>query len=143
MKLCKWHTLVFRCPSCGHDSNYAAEIVEGLKINDFSREEVDPDLSGDLKLAATLPRFQERQRIDRHVAALSHPQQAVKIDVARLVEARLERERLERELALASEIQQRFQPTAPPVVAGSAAQEARLSAQAAVSGGSGRSQASA
>ena len=29
VKLCKWHTLVFRCPSCGHDADYAAEIVEG------------------------------------------------------------------------------------------------------------------
>lgn len=29
MKLCKWHTLVFRCPCCGKDEDYAAEIVEG------------------------------------------------------------------------------------------------------------------
>ena len=37
---------------------------------------------------------------------------------ARLVESRLQQERLERELQLAMEIQQRFQPTAPPVVPG-------------------------
>ena len=43
---------------------------------------------------------------------------AIRVENARLVEARLERERLERELALASEIQQRFQPTAPPQVDG-------------------------
>jgi len=43
---------------------------------------------------------------------------AIRVENARLVEARLERERLERELALASEIQQRFQPTAPPHVVG-------------------------
>lgn len=43
---------------------------------------------------------------------------AIRVENARLVEARLERERLERELALASEIQQRFQPTAPPHVKG-------------------------
>jgi phosphoserine phosphatase RsbU/P len=43
---------------------------------------------------------------------------AIRVENARLVEARLERERLERELALASEIQQRFQPTAPPQIAG-------------------------
>ncbi len=43
---------------------------------------------------------------------------AIRVENARLVEARLERERLERELALASEIQQRFQPTAPPHIAG-------------------------
>ena len=43
---------------------------------------------------------------------------AIRVENARLVEARLERERFERELALASEIQQRFQPTAPPHVAG-------------------------
>src|SRR5678815_710792 len=43
---------------------------------------------------------------------------AIRVENARLVEARLERERLERELALASEIQQRFQPTAPPHVSG-------------------------
>src|SRR5205814_8428630 len=43
---------------------------------------------------------------------------AIRVENARLVEARLERERLERELALASEIQQRFQPTAPPQIPG-------------------------
>ena len=43
---------------------------------------------------------------------------AIRVENARLVEARLERERLERELALASEIQQRFQPTAPPHILG-------------------------
>jgi phosphoserine phosphatase RsbU/P len=43
---------------------------------------------------------------------------AIRVENTRLVEARLERERLERELALASEIQQRFQPTAPPHVSG-------------------------
>ena len=29
MKLWKWHTLVFRCPCCGKDADYAAQIVEG------------------------------------------------------------------------------------------------------------------
>ena len=29
MKLFKWHTLVLRCPCCGKDSDYAAQIVEG------------------------------------------------------------------------------------------------------------------
>lgn len=43
---------------------------------------------------------------------------AIRVENARLVEARLQQERLERELQLAMEIQQRFQPTAPPVVAG-------------------------
>ena len=43
---------------------------------------------------------------------------AIRVENTRLVEARLERERLERELALASEIQQRFQPTAPPQIDG-------------------------
>jgi len=43
---------------------------------------------------------------------------AIRVENARLIEARLERERFERELALASEIQQRFQPTAPPHVSG-------------------------
>jgi serine phosphatase RsbU (regulator of sigma subunit) len=43
---------------------------------------------------------------------------AIRVENTRLIEARLERERLERELALASEIQQRFQPAAPPQVPG-------------------------
>jgi sigma-B regulation protein RsbU (phosphoserine phosphatase) len=43
---------------------------------------------------------------------------AIRVENTKLVEARLERERFERELALASEIQQRFQPTAPPQVPG-------------------------
>lgn len=43
---------------------------------------------------------------------------AIRVENARLMEARFQQERLERELQLASEIQQRFQPAAPPVVAG-------------------------
>jgi serine phosphatase RsbU (regulator of sigma subunit)/pSer/pThr/pTyr-binding forkhead associated (FHA) protein len=43
---------------------------------------------------------------------------AIRVENARLVESRFQQERLERELQLAMEIQQRFQPTAPPVVAG-------------------------
>ena len=31
MKLWKWHTLVFRCPCCGNDADYAAQIVAGPK----------------------------------------------------------------------------------------------------------------
>ena len=29
MKIWKLHTLVFRCPCCGKDADYAAQIVEG------------------------------------------------------------------------------------------------------------------
>lgn len=43
---------------------------------------------------------------------------AIRVENARLLEERLERERMERELALATEIQQKFQPSAPPFVAG-------------------------
>ena len=43
---------------------------------------------------------------------------AIRVENARLVEARFQQERLERELQLAMEIQQRFQPTAPPMVPG-------------------------
>ena len=43
---------------------------------------------------------------------------AIRVENARLLEAQLQQERLERELQLAMEIQQRFQPTAPPVVNG-------------------------
>lgn len=43
---------------------------------------------------------------------------AIRVENAKLVEARFQQERLERELQLASEIQQRFQPAAPPIVPG-------------------------
>ncbi len=43
---------------------------------------------------------------------------AIRVENARLTEARFQQERLERELQLASEIQQRFQPAAPPIVSG-------------------------
>jgi sigma-B regulation protein RsbU (phosphoserine phosphatase) len=43
---------------------------------------------------------------------------AIRVENARLVEEDLERERFERELQLAREIQQRFQPAAPPTVPG-------------------------
>ena len=43
---------------------------------------------------------------------------AIRVENARLIEEQMGRERLEQELQLASEIQQRFQPTAPPIVDG-------------------------
>ena len=43
---------------------------------------------------------------------------AIRIENATLTEERLERERMERELELATEIQQRFQPSAPPIIDG-------------------------
>jgi phosphoserine phosphatase RsbU/P len=43
---------------------------------------------------------------------------AIRVENARLLEQQMERQRLEHELQLASEIQQRFQPTAPPPVIG-------------------------
>ena len=43
---------------------------------------------------------------------------SIRIENARLLEERFERERMERELELASEIQQRFQPSAPPIIPG-------------------------
>jgi hypothetical protein len=29
VKLWKWHTMVFRCPCCGHGADYAAQVIEG------------------------------------------------------------------------------------------------------------------
>ena len=29
LKLWKWHTVVFRCPCCGKDADYAAQVIEG------------------------------------------------------------------------------------------------------------------
>lgn len=43
---------------------------------------------------------------------------SIRIENARLLEERFERERMERELELATEIQQRFQPSAPPLIDG-------------------------
>lgn len=43
---------------------------------------------------------------------------SIRVENARLTEERFERERMERELELAIEIQQQFQPSAPPVVEG-------------------------
>ena len=43
---------------------------------------------------------------------------AIRVENARLLEEQIDRQRLEHELQLASEIQQRFQPTAPPQVTG-------------------------
>src|SRR5215210_5445628 len=43
---------------------------------------------------------------------------AIRVENTRLLEEHLEQERFERELQLAREIQQRFQPTAPPAVKG-------------------------
>lgn len=43
---------------------------------------------------------------------------SIRVENAKLTEERIERERMERELELATEIQQRFQPSAPPNVEG-------------------------
>ncbi len=41
---------------------------------------------------------------------------SIRVENARLLEERIERERMERELELATEIQQRFQPSSPPLM---------------------------
>ena len=43
---------------------------------------------------------------------------AIRVENAKLLEERFERERMEHELELATEIQQRFQPSAPPIMEG-------------------------
>src|SRR5260221_14427320 len=43
---------------------------------------------------------------------------AIRVENATLLDERLQRERMERELELATEIQQRFQPSAPPRIEG-------------------------
>lgn len=43
---------------------------------------------------------------------------SIRVENARLLEERFERERMERELELATEIQQSFQPSSPPVIEG-------------------------
>ena len=43
---------------------------------------------------------------------------SIRVENARLLEERMERERMERELELATEIQQTFQPSAPPIIEG-------------------------
>ena len=43
---------------------------------------------------------------------------SIRVENATLMEERIERERMERELELATEIQQRFQPSAPPIIEG-------------------------
>ncbi|HEX8395884.1 MAG TPA: SpoIIE family protein phosphatase [Pyrinomonadaceae bacterium] len=43
---------------------------------------------------------------------------AIRVENTRLLEERMERERMEQELALATEIQQKFQPSAPPIIPG-------------------------
>ena len=43
---------------------------------------------------------------------------AIRVENAKLLEERFEKERIKRELELATEIQQRFQPSAPPIVDG-------------------------
>jgi phosphoserine phosphatase RsbU/P len=43
---------------------------------------------------------------------------SIRVENARLLEERFERERMERELELATEIQQRFQPSSPPIMDG-------------------------
>jgi serine phosphatase RsbU (regulator of sigma subunit)/pSer/pThr/pTyr-binding forkhead associated (FHA) protein len=43
---------------------------------------------------------------------------SIRVENAKLTDARIERERMERELELATEIQQRFQPSAPPKIEG-------------------------
>ncbi len=43
---------------------------------------------------------------------------SIRVENARLLEERFERERMERELELATEIQQTFQPSAPPIMVG-------------------------
>lgn len=101
-----------------HDPRFASKTMSLLGIRSvlavplsISREEVFGIIYADS------PTF-EANFTEEHLNILTTLASvaSIRVENARLLEERFERERMERELELATEIQQSFQPSAPPVM---------------------------
>lgn len=103
-----------------HDPRYASQTMALLGIRSVLAVPLSVDQTDVFGIVYADSPTYEATFTEEHLNILTTLASvaSIRIENARLLEERFERERMERELELASEIQQRFQPSSPPTVPG-------------------------
>lgn len=101
-----------------HDPRYASQTMALLGIRSVLAVPLSVDIKNVFGLIYADSPTNEATFSEEHLNILTTLASvaAIRVENARLLEERFERERMERELELATEIQQTFQPSAPPVM---------------------------
>jgi phosphoserine phosphatase RsbU/P len=101
-----------------HDPRYASQTMALLGIRSVLAVPLSVDIKDIFGLIYADSPTNEATFTEEHLNILTTLASvaAIRVENARLLEERFERERMERELELATEIQQTFQPSAPPVM---------------------------
>lgn len=101
-----------------HDPRYASQTMALLGIRSVLAVPLSVDIKDVFGIIYADSPTSEATFSEEHLNILTTLASvaAIRVENARLLEERFERERMERELELATEIQQTFQPSAPPVL---------------------------
>lgn len=101
-----------------HDPRYASQTMALLGIRSVLAVPLSVDESEVFGIIYADSPTTETTFTEEHLKILTTLASvaSIRVENARLLDERFERERMERELELATEIQQRFQPSAPPVM---------------------------
>jgi sigma-B regulation protein RsbU (phosphoserine phosphatase) len=103
-----------------HDPRYASQTIALLGIRSVLAVPMSVNVNDVFGLIYADSPTTEATFTEEHLNILTTLASvaSIRVENARLLEERFERERMERELELATEIQQRFQPSAPPIMDG-------------------------
>ncbi|HEY0462502.1 MAG TPA: SpoIIE family protein phosphatase [Pyrinomonadaceae bacterium] len=103
-----------------HDPRYASQTIALLGIRSVLAVPMSVNINDVFGLIYADSPTNEATFSEEHLNILTTLASvaSIRVENARLLEERFERERMERELELATEIQQRFQPSAPPIMEG-------------------------
>jgi sigma-B regulation protein RsbU (phosphoserine phosphatase) len=103
-----------------HDPRYASQTIALLGIRSVLAVPMSVNMNDVFGLIYADSPTNEATFSEEHLNILTTLASvaSIRVENARLLEERFERERMERELELATEIQQRFQPSAPPIMEG-------------------------
>ena len=103
-----------------HDPRYASQTIALLGIRSVLAVPLSVNVNEVFGLIYADSPTNEATFTEEHLNILTTLASvaSIRVENARLLEERFERERMERELELATEIQQRFQPSAPPLIDG-------------------------
>jgi serine phosphatase RsbU (regulator of sigma subunit) len=101
-----------------HDPRYASQTMALLGVRSVMAVPLNIDINDVFGIIYADSPTSEATFSEEHLNILTTLASvaSIRVENARLLEERFERERMERELELATEIQQTFQPSAPPVM---------------------------
>jgi serine phosphatase RsbU (regulator of sigma subunit) len=101
-----------------HDPRYASQTMALLGVRSVMAVPLNIDINNVFGIIYADSPTSEATFGEEHLNILTTLASvaSIRVENARLLEERFERERMERELELATEIQQTFQPSAPPVM---------------------------